>query len=115
MNEGMLPSIVTTPNIMMQTGRLIFININMTVPRIDTPLPLNLYIGTFVMNVKQYSKPFSNFWHELCHGTAFLTDSVQLALELVHSRQDQKQIACAKLIILPIAGFIPFLNGISAI
>ena len=66
-------------------------------PQIDTQTQWNLCIRASIMNAKQDSMPFPNFWtSELRLGAAFLTDNW---LEFAAQKKILKQISvCTKLI-----------------
>ena len=68
-------------------------------PHFNTEAPRNLRIGSSMVNAKESSILFSNFWrNELCCCAAFMTDSVQLTAVWYKVGQTRKQSAYAKLI-----------------
>ena len=78
------PLLVTTPNSMMSTGCLLFIN--MTINLFLVWL-LNLRIGTYALNARHYSIPFRNcFSHRLCSIDSSLLHRKQSRIQIKQMR-----------------------------
>ena len=93
------PLLVTSPNIIIWTGCLVFINMNIS-PHIDTQILWNLCIRASEENAQWYSNLFPNIWRSGLHqGARFLADSAQLTLVCCTVDKTKPNKAHVKLII----------------